>query len=345
MSKLFNKKFIIELTTSIFLGFLGAILAWYLNLPAPFLLGPTIVCSIGAFLGLKFSIPDILRNFGFTIIGITIGVNVTPSSLSQISKWPISLLLMVLTIILITLFGKFLLSTYYSIDKKSSILASSPGHLSFVLSISNDIKSDTPKIAVIQSIRVLCLTLLTPLLVIMTTDIEISNNLIFNQKTISLSQLLIIIIASGIFGVAIRKTKIPAPFLISGMICTTISHGSGTTEGLIIPIFSISAFVILGIVIGGRFVSIDLKLLKSSFFGGFFLTLIGALLSFFFAFITFKITNIELVDAIIAFAPGGLETMIAMGSLVDADPTYVALHHIVRILFLTLLVPFLILRK
>ena len=129
------------------------------------------------------------------------------------------------------------------------------------------------------------------------------------------------------------------------MICTTISHGSGTTEGLIIPIFSIFAFVILGIVIGGRFVSIDLKLLKSSFFGGFFLTLIGALLSFFFAFITFKITNIELVDAIIAFAPGGLETMIAMGSLVDADPTYVALHHIVRILFLTLLVPFLILRK
>ena len=129
------------------------------------------------------------------------------------------------------------------------------------------------------------------------------------------------------------------------MICTTISHGSGTTEGLIIPIFSIFAFVILGIVIGGRFVSIDLKLLKSSFFGGFFLTLIGALLSFFFAFITFKITNIELVDAIIAFAPGGLETMIAMGSIVDADPTYVALHHIVRILFLTLLVPFLILRK
>ena len=69
------------------------------------------------------------------------------------------------------------------------------------------------------------------------------------------------------------------------------------------------------------------------------------LFDFFFAFITFKITNIELVDAIIAFAPGGLETMIAMGSIVDADPTYVALHHIVRILFLTLLVPFLILRK
>ena len=74
--------------------------------------------------------------------------------------------------------------SYYSLDKKTSILASSPGHLSFVLSISNDIKTDTPKIAVIQSIRVLSLTLLTPILVIITSDTEISNNFQINEKTI-----------------------------------------------------------------------------------------------------------------------------------------------------------------
>ena len=345
MLKLSNKKFVIELMISIILGTLGAILAWYLNMPAPFLLGPTIVCSISAIMGLKFSIPDFLRNLGFTIIGITIGSNITPNSLSQISTWPISLLMMLSTIILITFFGKFFLSTFYTIDKKSSILASSPGHLSFVLSISNDIKTDTPKIAIIQSIRVLSLTLLTPLLVITTTDIEISNNFIINEKTIPLTQLLLILVASLIFGLAIMKTKIPAPFLMGGIICTTFSHGSGITEGLILPIFSIFAFIILGIIIGARFVSVDIKLLKSSFLGGFILTLSGAVVSFLFAFLTSKITKIELVDAIIAFAPGGLETMLAMGSIVDADPTYVALHHVIRILFLTFLVPFLIFRN
>ena len=60
MLKLSNKKFVIELIISIILGTLGAILAWYLNMPAPFLLGPTIVCSISAIMGLKFSIPDFL---------------------------------------------------------------------------------------------------------------------------------------------------------------------------------------------------------------------------------------------------------------------------------------------
>ena len=80
-----NKKFTIEFIMSILLGSFGALLAWYLNLPAPFLLGPTIVCSIGAIIGLKFSIPIFLRNLGFTIIGITIGTNITPNSLAQIS--------------------------------------------------------------------------------------------------------------------------------------------------------------------------------------------------------------------------------------------------------------------
>ena len=338
-----NKKFTSELIMSILLGSLGALLAWYLNLPAPFLLGPTIVCSIGAILGLKFSIPIFLRNLGFTIIGITIGTNITPNSLAQISTWPISLFMMVCTIVLITLFGMLFLS-HYKLDKKTSLLASSPGHLSFVLSISNDIKTDTPKIAVIQSIRVLSLTLLTPILVIITSDTEISNNFQINEKTISLAQLILVIIFSLLIGLAIMNTKVPAPFLIGGMICTSVSHGSGITEGLMIPIFSIFAFIILGIVIGARFVSIDIKLLKTSFFSGFTLTLVGAIFCLFFAFLTSKITDIELVDTIIAFAPGGLETMIAMGSIVNADPTYVATHHVIRIIFLTFFVPFLIFR-
>ena len=83
-----------------------------------------------------------------------------------------------------------------------------------------------------------------------------------NEKTISLVQLILIIIFSLLVGLAIMNTKVPAPFLMGGMICTTFSHGSGITEGLMNPIFSIFAFITLGVVIGARFVSVDLKLLK-----------------------------------------------------------------------------------
>ena len=69
------------------------------------------------------------------------------------------------------------------------------------------------------------------------------------------------------------------------------------------------------------------------------------LLFFFLCLSHCKNYGLNLVDCIIAFAPGGLETMIAMGTLVNADPSYVAIHHISRIFFLSFLVPFLIYKK
>jgi hypothetical protein len=41
----------------------------------------------------------------------------------------------------------------------------------------------------------------------------------------------------------------------------------------------------------------------------------------------------------IAFAPGGLETMAALSIMLGADPAFTALHHVYRLLFLTFLVP------
>ena len=53
-------------------------------------------------------------------------------------------------------------------------------------------------------------------------------------------------------------------------------------------------------------------------------------------------TEIPLSHIFIAFAPGGLETMIAMGGLVSAEPTYIASHHVSRLFFLAFLIPILL---
>jgi uncharacterized membrane protein AbrB (regulator of aidB expression) len=41
----------------------------------------------------------------------------------------------------------------------------------------------------------------------------------------------------------------------------------------------------------------------------------------------------------IAFAPGGLETMAAMAVMMHADTAYVGSHHVLRLLFLSVLMP------
>ena len=42
---------------------------------------------------------------------------------------------------------------------------------------------------------------------------------------------------------------------------------------------------------------------------------------------------------LVAFAPGGLETMVAMGAVIGADAGFVAAAHIARLFMLTGLVP------
>ncbi|WJY21262.1 AbrB family transcriptional regulator [Fontisubflavum oceani] len=52
-----------------------------------------------------------------------------------------------------------------------------------------------------------------------------------------------------------------------------------------------------------------------------------------------QMTALPLTDLMIAFAPGGLETMAALSIMLGADPAFTALHHVYRLLFLTFLVP------
>ena len=62
-------------------------------------------------------------------------------------------------------------------------------------------------------------------------------------------------------------------------------------------------------------------------------------LSVSFEFILSYLTKFRFIEILIAIAPGGLETMVVMGQLVDADPAFIAIHHIVRLIFLSFFIP------
>ena len=49
--------------------------------------------------------------------------------------------------------------------------------------------------------------------------------------------------------------------------------------------------------------------------------------------------DMPLTHVLVAFAPGGLETMIVMGAVLGANPGFVAACHVGRLLVLSVLVP------
>ena len=324
-------------------GTLGSLLGWGLMLPAPFLMGPVLVSTLFAILRTNFSVPEPIKQISFILIGISVGSNVTPEALSSFSKWPFSIFLMILSVITIIFVCKIILQKNFGMDNKSSLLASTPGHLSFVLMLGNETKADTTKIAVIQSIRVLALTIITPVIVVLYSRNEL-NDAYMQREIVNAGSLVVLCLLSIIFGLVLKKLNFPAPFLIGAMLISAISHGTNLTPGYVPNVLEGIAFAILGTVIGARFVGVEMDSLKSCLISGLTITLAGITICFLATSIIYKLTGLPFIHIFIAIAPGGLETMVAMGVFINAEPTYVAFHHVVRLFFIALFIP-IILKK
>ncbi len=332
-----------SINMALLVGTLGSLLGWGLMLPAPFLMGPVLVSTLFAILRADFSVPELIKQISFIFIGISVGSNVTPEALLSFSKWPFSILLMILSVITIIFACKITLQKFFGMDMKSSLLASTPGHLSFVLSLGTETKSDTSKIALIQSIRILVLTIITPVIVVLYSGNELNEANI--QKELMYSgSLIVLCLLSIISGLVLKTLTLPAPFLIGAMLTSAISHGTNLTPGYVPNWLEGIAFAILGTAIGARFVDVKMQNLKSCLISGLAITLTAIAICFLATSIIYKFTGIPFIHIFLAIAPGGLETMVAMGGIVNAEPTYVAFHHVMRLFFIALFIP-IILKK
>jgi len=322
----------------------GALAAWFLGLPVPFLTGPAALVSLAALLGVRCRIPIALRDVAFLIIGIVLGSSVTVEILSAAGSWPTSLVAMCVNVAIVMLAGGWMFRRVFAMDRNTALLASSPGHLSFVLSLSTEMNADTAIVSVIQSMRVLILTLLVPVVVALTSDADMTT-MIQGEPVLSAQHLGILVGLSVGLGLALKKARVPAAYLISGMICSTIGHGAGLTPNLVPQSLATAAFVVMGALIGTRFSGVTLAMLRRAAIGGVTLTLLGLAISVSAATILSYATGLRLIDVIIAFAPGGLETMVAMGAVLGADPAFVVIHHVARLFFLSAFVPVVLSRK
>ncbi|UXN73785.1 AbrB family transcriptional regulator [Devosia sp. A8/3-2] len=68
----------------------GGAIATALGMPAGWLMGGALAVTAAAMAGLPMSIPNRLRDVVFVLVGMMMGANVAPDSLSLIASWPVS---------------------------------------------------------------------------------------------------------------------------------------------------------------------------------------------------------------------------------------------------------------
>ena len=321
----------------------GAAITYVLSFPAPFLTGPAIAVTLAGLAGIKTAAPpQRARDAVFIILGLTIGQGVTPDVLDAVQAWPVTLAALAASLFAIIWLTPALLVRFWRMDGTTAFLCSSPGHLSYVLGLSEGAKADLRTVSIVQSIRVLALTLLVPVAVSLSGAIP--DQPLDNPAETAPIPLLAMIIAAVLAGYVLARLHLPAAYLIGGMLVSVIGHVTGLVSGVMNDWLAAAAFVSLGGLIGSRFSGVTWQHLRRSLGAGVLVTVLSVILAAVFALIAHWVTGMDLIAILIAFAPGGLETMAAMSVILGIDPTFVASHHVARLLMLTAIVPIFVLR-
>ena len=327
-------------------AFAGAGCAIWLNLPVPLLTGPAILATVLSLLGWSLVFPTRVRDIVFLLTGITIGAGVSRESISALATWPMAFAAMSLGVVLMMLANRALLTQVFRADRTTALLAATPGHLSFVIASGEEAGADTRKIVVVQSIRLLMLTLLVPVLA-SSFGIDTSLGAAFGSAfhEMSLFQTAGAIVLAAFFIPFFKRTRVPAPVLLSGMFIGASARLTEIADGGLSHWISWPALAMIGVLIGTRFVGITGRELRQYGLAGLLTTTTGALITLGAAWVAMWIVDMPLVHVLVAFAPGGLETMAAIGVAIGANPGFVAAAHVLRLLVISAILPFLLARN
>lgn len=321
---------------TLIIGITGSIAASYANIPAAALVGAILAVSTASMFRLTVEIPTRLRNIAFTIIGCSLGSGITREALSQTAQWPFSLLALGIAVALTMLTCCWVLCRFFSQSGETALLATSPGAFAYSLGLAASGIGDIRSIVVIQNIRLLMVTTLLPF-ILDTFGFE-PGHTTTPAVTGGTGSVAVIFVALAV-GISVSRWKIPASFLIAGMLVSGIGHYMGVVIGRPPETIIFAGFAVTGSMVGARFSSIPRSDLKRLLLASLSIGLISGLLSVIFAIPVARILNIPFGQVFVAYAPGGVEAMAAMAIALGYDPAYVATHHLFRIFLLFFFLP------
>lgn len=319
------------------IGAIGAVLFHLIGFPAAFLTGPATAVAIASVVGLRTHVPLRLCDVVFLIIGAQIGSTVTPEVIDAALTWPLSFVVLTLTLVLILLVVPATLKRWFGLDRITAFLASAPGHVTFVLGLSTDMKADVAQVVLIQTMRVFLLTLLVPVLIAF-WGIEGTSTYVA-QETGAPSTLALVLIVALLLGLLLKRLRVPAPLLLGAMAVSAIGYGSSVVSGIIPAWITISAFVCMGALIGSRFSGIAVSQMRAAFSAGLLSTLLACIVAAIGAYIAALLIGLHPAALFLAFAPGGVEVMAALAIETQLEPALVAAHHVFRLIILGVLLP------
>lgn len=324
----------LRLPLALTIGACGGALASVLGFPAPWLTGPAMLVTLVGVLALKASVPNWLRDGGFTIIGLSIGSGVDGTILARVIGWVPSLIAVVACSAAVMAASSAFMIRFGGVDRTTARLATSPGALGYAVAVAMEGRGDVTQVMLSQSTRLFAMTAIMPLLLKLSGEAMPAA-----AEHLSMVMALALFALAFPMGMLWARWRVPAGFLLAGMAVSAGAHLGGFAHGLAPTALTDPAYVVTGTMIGlrfGRNSLADLARLMPVALG---CTGLAVAIAAVFAGAVTGLTGMPFAQAWIALAPGGVEAMAAMALALGFEPAFVAAHHLLRICFLSLVMP------
>ena len=318
----------------------GGALATLIGLPAAWLMGAMIAVGVAAIAGLPVGLPNRLREVAFLLLGISIGSSVTPGIIGELSAWPGSILLLLVSIAATILVSSTYLQRVHGWDRTTARFASMPGAFSSVAIIAAESDADLPRVILAQSLRVFTLVaLMPPILSLLNGGVPPGGGAPLPEVN-SPVEAVMVFLSSAALALILNRLKVPAGTFLGAMVTSATLHATGLVHGRFPPELVILGFVATGAVIGARFRGTTLNTVMRTLPGASVSILLALIVSALFSMLGVWLLGLPFGQLWLALAPGGVEAMAAMALVLNLEPAFVGAHHILRILGLNLVGPF-----
>jgi membrane AbrB-like protein len=334
---------LVRLVETLVIGAIGGAALGLAKFPAGWLSGAIIAVAIAALARRPVRVPLILGQCANIVLGISLGASVTPDSVARMGTWPASLAVLALAMACGSAVVVFYLHKVHDWDVLSALFASSPGGLSQALALAAETGADLRSVAMVQAMRVLVLSAGLPLCFAafgITGSRPVVNPAV--ATVASMEELAVLVVAAVVGGLIAYRLRFPGGLLVGAMAASGVLHATGLVKvNLPLPA-AIVAFIVMGSIIGARFAGTDIWLLRRLTMVGLGALAVGTAVASVFAVAAALLLSLPVGDVVMAFAPGALEAMTTLAFALNLDPAYVGTHHIARLIFVSLVVPFVV---
>ena len=315
------------------IGAAGGALAALFGLPAAWLVGATLAVTAAALGGVPIRLPPALRSLGFAVIGLSMGSRATGETLALAAQWPLSFVGLLLSIAATMALSILYLRRVHGQDMATAVLATSPGAMTVAAALLAAGHGNASQVVVIQSVRLLALVVAVPVAIGFAPGdpAGAAPPAALLATGPALALMIAMALASG---AAFERLRVPAAFLVAGLATGLATHVTDLLPGAFPDWLLIPGFVVTGASIGARFQSISAAQIRDAARAALVVVVITTGISAGFALLFAALLGQPFGQVWIAYGPGAVEVMAAMALTFDYDATYVASHHILRIVLL-----------